>query len=165
MDRDWVKIFSGSFPKALALRASLEASGVRTRVPDEIMKVMDPFITGIDPLSVEILVPWDDVELAKEVMTSESASAAEDGAAQAGVDDAVRQGAPEPVDAEQLGRRVRWCFVLPIYGWLMGMAVGWRYLKASREARMLPDGHGVTLLIWAAQIVLLLGVVVLAASY
>jgi hypothetical protein len=165
MDQGWVRVFSGSFPKALALRASLEASGVRTRVPDEVMKVMDPFITGIDPLSVQILVPWDDVELAKEVMTSETASAAADGAAQVKGDDASRRGASEPVDVEQLGRRVRWCFVLPVYGWLMGMAVGFRYLKASREVRVLPDGHGGTLLIWATQIALLLGLVVLAASY
>jgi hypothetical protein len=162
MDREWVRIFSGSFPKALALRASLEAAGVRTRIPDEVMKVMDPFITGIDPLSVQILVPWDDVELAKEVMAPDGEAADDE---RADGDGSQADGSQQPLDVEQLGRRVRWCFVLPVYGWLMGMVMGWRYLKASREARLLPDGHGVTLLIWAAQIVLLLGLLVLAASY
>lgn len=54
---DLETVYEGSHPEALVLQASLAASGFRTFLPDGIMKAVDPFITGSNPLGARLLAP------------------------------------------------------------------------------------------------------------
>lgn len=53
----WVTLTSGSHSKILTIQALLEAHGIPTYIPDAQTKVMDPFITGANPLQLELRVP------------------------------------------------------------------------------------------------------------
>ena len=52
----WVPISRRPFSQVLVLRCRLEADGLEVFLCDETMKVLDPFITGANPLAAELLV-------------------------------------------------------------------------------------------------------------
>lgn len=68
MTEPWVRIYSGSFASVLANQATLEASGIPTVIPNETMKVLDPFITGGNVMDAEIRVPQAEAEAAVELL-------------------------------------------------------------------------------------------------
>lgn len=142
---EWVTVFAGPFPRALALQAVLETKGIPTFMPDEMMKVMDPFITGANPLDVELRVPVDARAAAEEVLEAippdeqPQLSAAE----------------REAQHIARLSQRVRWCFVFPLLGWAIGAYLGVLYLAAARRQPTPPAGHGVTVALWCIEVLLL----------
>lgn len=68
MTDSWVRVYSGSFASVLANQATLEASGIPTVIPNETMKVLDPFITGGNVMNAEIRVPMTEAEAAVELL-------------------------------------------------------------------------------------------------
>lgn len=74
---DWSEVYSGSPAIALLLRDRLEDTGVRTYVPDENLRFLDPFSTGGRALDLRVLVARDQVEQAREILLEEKETAAE----------------------------------------------------------------------------------------
>lgn len=54
---DLETVFVGPYAQALTLQASLAAAGLQTFLPDQMMKAIDPFITGANPLGAKLLAP------------------------------------------------------------------------------------------------------------
>jgi hypothetical protein len=78
MNEPWVRVYSGSFASVLANQATLEASGIPTVIPNETMKVLDPFITGGNVMDAEIRVPNTDAEMAVELLRPADSAGTED---------------------------------------------------------------------------------------
>ena len=93
-------VYSGPIGVAHTLRATLESAGFLVFIPDENMKLLDPFVTGANCLEVSVQVPATDVDAVREHLAS------------AKVEDVPEEPEPEP-DTEsqdgdvQLARDVR----------------------------------------------------------
>jgi hypothetical protein len=68
MNQAWIHVYSGSYSSVLANQATLEACGIQTFVPDETTKVVDPCITGSNPVGAEIHVQEADFEAARQLL-------------------------------------------------------------------------------------------------
>jgi hypothetical protein len=77
LSRDWIEIYSGSPAMALLLRDRLEDAGVRTFVPDENLRYLDPFATGGRSLDLRVLVAHGQEERAREILIEEQQAASE----------------------------------------------------------------------------------------
>ena len=64
----WITVLTGSHPQVLTVQALLEARGIPTFIPDQTTKVMDPFITGANPFSLDLCVPAEAVGDARRVL-------------------------------------------------------------------------------------------------
>lgn len=64
----WILVYAGNYSSVLANQATLEASGIRTFIPDSTTKVVDPVITGGSCLDAELHVQIDDVEEAEKIL-------------------------------------------------------------------------------------------------
>ncbi|MBC8327567.1 MAG: DUF2007 domain-containing protein [Planctomycetes bacterium] len=73
----WVPLFRGSLSEVLVVRCRLEAEGFPVLVRDEVMKVVDPFITGMQPLLVELMVRREDAAEARTCLAACLGSGAE----------------------------------------------------------------------------------------
>lgn len=144
----WVTVFTGPFAKVISLRSLLESEGVLTWVPDETMKTFDPFITGANPLGVELQVPETDVERVHALLADMRSSGEAAGAAPSAAEDATTL-------VERQGTVVRWCFVFLLAGWIFGVFAGLSYWNAARRLETPPAGHRVTVTLWLLQIALL----------
>jgi hypothetical protein len=170
MTGQWITIFAGPFPKALALQATLEAQGIATFLADETTKVMDPFITGANPLAVELRVPEDARAEVEEFLASSAAagrnalrnepdteSGAEPGAEPGAAEDAAEQ-------AARLARRIRWCLLFAGLGWAVGAWIGPSYLRAAGRLPAPPPDHRATVALWCTEIALLVALPFALAS-
>ncbi len=129
----------------MVLRAALESERIPTFTPDEMMKVVDPFITGANPFAVELRVPRQAVAEAQEIV-----------AALPPLKKVELSGAErEARDVARLSQQVRWCLVIPLAGWLVGSFLGFRYLAAALRLRDFPDHHRTTVIIWCTEMFLL----------
>jgi hypothetical protein len=166
MTGQWITVFTGPFPKALALQATLEAQGIATFLADETTKLMDPFITGANPLAVELRVPEDARAEVEEFLASAAAARrnalrnepdsgprTETGAA----DDAAEQ-------AARLARRIRWCLLFAGLGWAVGAWIGPSYLRAAGRLPAPPKDHRATVALWCTEIALLVALPFALAS-
>lgn len=149
-ERELVTIFTGSMPEAMSLHAALRAEGFDAFLPDETIKTVDPFITGMNALSMRVAVPADQVEEAEEAIRELRAEKAEpsgtetEAAAPRDAEDAEDAAAEAPAPAgeaevEKLASRVGWAFCLfpPLGVWL-----GIRYLLASARLERTARHHG-----------------------
>jgi hypothetical protein len=153
MSDEWTTIFAGPFSRALALQAALGAKGIPARIPDELVKVMDPFITGANPLAVEVRVPAAVAAEAQEIVASAAPQEPELSAAE-----------HEARRVAQLAQRIRWCVVFPLVGWVIGAWLGFRYL-AEPAPRSLSAGYDRrTLIIWWVEIFLLVAFIASVAA-
>ncbi len=135
-----VTIFTGSMAEALSLHAALRAEGFDAFLPDQTIKTVDPFITGMDALSMRISVPADQVEEARQAIRDLRAAgpAAPDGEPGASPPEEDALPAPE-AEVEKLASRMGWAFCLfpPI-----GVYLGIRYLIASARLERTSRHHG-----------------------
>ena len=142
MTQEWTAVFSGPLPEVQVLQIALEARGITTFIPDETTKVVDPFITGANPLATLLQVPRDSVEEATALIA-----------------DLRKDRKPRVLDATaqvvEIGRRIRWCFIIPMIGWLIGTYLGFVYLGRVRRMESRPAGFGATVGLWCLQLVLL----------
>lgn len=159
--RNLVPVFHGKYARAVLLRSTLEANGIEAFIPNENIKVADPFATGAGALVVEVVVAADRVEAAAEVLADlelRSRDAAEREAADATADDLERE------ELARIGRRVRYgvlCVVtLPFAAWS-----GVQYLSATSRRGVAPPDHGFNVLLSLVAIgATLLGAVLLIAT-
>lgn len=145
--RELAPIFSGSPPQVMVVRALLESHGIESFVPDENIKIVDPFITGANPLEMALVCPADQAAEARRIIEeTRDAAPAETPAEE------------RPEDLERLGARVRWAAVtvvtIPI-----GALHGIRYLSRSRGEPGRPAHHGLTVLAAAFCILVTLGLI------
>ena len=54
---DLVPVFCGTHVEVMTLRSAIEAHGFTTFVPSENMKLMDPFVTGANALTMTLVTP------------------------------------------------------------------------------------------------------------
>jgi hypothetical protein len=59
---DLEPVFFGSYVEAVTIRSTLDANGYETFIPNENMKVTDPFVTGANALDVQLLARAGEVE-------------------------------------------------------------------------------------------------------
>jgi hypothetical protein len=152
---EWVTVYSGSRSAVLVLQVSLHARGIPTFVPDEQLKVIDPFITGANPFDVALQVPPRLAAEAQQLIRSGRQRAADlaDGAA-------IREPLEGTLEHEQeqvrrLGERLCWCLAFPIFGWAVGAFLGFGYLRRARALPERPPRYRVIVLAWLLQPVLL----------
>lgn len=130
MRQDWTTVFSGPMSEVLILQGLLESNGIPTFIPDHNMKVIDPFVTGANALTVHLQVPRDQVFEARRLLAwrPESEEPPVDPVADSGV------------DLERLGVRIRWASLMvwsvPYSLWLAG-----RYFRGVRRLGRKPEGH------------------------
>jgi len=153
MSSRWVALFQGTIPEVLTLQASCESVGIPTYVPDMSLIQADPFMRGGNALALELFVPADRLEDAR-AFRKEIAQELES-------DPEFAARAVDPL--ERLGKSVRWCIVLllaaPIGVWL-----GWRYLRATRNLQEKPREHAWTVAsFWLCSALSLVGAVIYAA--
>lgn len=129
-DYEMETVLLGSWAEVLVLQAALEDQGIQTFIPNQNIKTIDPYITGMNALDVRLQVPRLQFPLAAEALTRLREEKQE------GHD-------PEllfPVEA--LGRRVRWAtLILPPVGLVFGIL----YLLKTRPMQTKPIHHGRTL--------------------
>jgi hypothetical protein len=116
--------------EVLVCQGLLESNGIPTFIPDENMKVIDPFVTGANALTVHLQVPRGRVFQARHLL----AWRPEPDADRAEAQPAAR------TDLEKLGIRIRWASLftpaVPYSIWL-----AWRYFRGVRRAGKRPEGH------------------------
>src|SRR6185436_7687325 len=108
----WIPVFSGPVWQALGVQARLEAEGFTTFVPDTNVRTIDPFITGGDAFALDVLVPEDAVEAAREVVAAETALSPEE-----------EEDREESLQASNAPLRMAWWTIfLPPVGFALGLA-------------------------------------------
>lgn len=129
MNERWVAVFNGPTWEALAVQAQLEGEGIATLVPNRETRVMDPFVTGGDAFSLEVMVPASMSASALTILqpndlASEPAVVA---------DSALR--------LAKLGLRIRWAAVMTVTAPL-ALVMGVIYLARVRKLGERPAEHG-----------------------
>jgi diadenosine tetraphosphate (Ap4A) HIT family hydrolase len=66
--RDLVPVFHGSYVDVVALQAALGARGLTTFIPNENIKVSDPFITGANALEFNLMAPEEEAVAVREAI-------------------------------------------------------------------------------------------------
>ena len=147
VSREFVTVFEGSAAEVQVLRVVLEARGFFTYLAHEIVKSIDPFITGVGMFSLALQVPQDKAAEAISVISDIRGSRPE----------AVEQSVPDDPEVflERLGRSVRWgaivCLFLgpvPILAWvvLLVFAVFYtKYVVSAVRLGVKPRAHALTL--------------------
>ena len=92
----WVTLLEAPAREVAVVRGLLEDAGIATFVPDEVTKIVDPFITGPNPFQERLQVPEDDLERARGVLEAgrhalQTAAAAEAAGTDGGPDDAAAE--------------------------------------------------------------------------
>lgn len=141
--RDLVPVFSGDYARAVLVRSALEANGIEAFIPNENIRVADPFMTGANALDVTLVVAAHRADAAAEVLAGlgdHSREVARREAETGGPDDHER------ARLAVLGRRIRFgvcCVVtLPLAAWY-----GVQYLSASARSGIAPPDHGLNVLL------------------
>ena len=164
MDR-LVTIHIGPPWQVVLHRARLEAEGIQVFIPDAFTKIMNPFVTGANPLLSQLQVPADVVVRAKEILTLRAEdeedpvdlvalalSTAPDeslGAEPDSGDGPEEPGEDSDEDAwtreelELLATRTRWS-ALQAITFPFALFYGGSYLSHVNESRMRASWHGLT---------------------
>lgn len=154
----WTTVFQGPPGTVDVLRARLGAEGIETFVPDELTKMVDPFMAGPDPFGRTLQVPAADAARAAAVLADHPTVGAR-GAGEAGEEDEAgtgheadaADGVPDPLDAQAM-RTILLAVLLvtaPL-ALLSGAAYLWACRKQGRRARL----HGAVLLALGLSVVL-----------
>jgi hypothetical protein len=76
-NESWTMVYAGSYASVIANQATLEASGIRTFIPDSTTKVLDPMITGGACMNAELHVHISNAEHASEILQVKQSSSPE----------------------------------------------------------------------------------------
>ncbi len=143
--QEWIAVFHGPFHEALAVQATLGAHGITGFIPNETMKVVDPFITGGSAMGGVVLVHFSEFETAQEILEQTESP----------IEPTAEDEVDEVDGLEELGLTVQWCFFVPIIGWAAGVFFGLRYYTHARHRQQRPRRHAITLGFWLLQGILL----------
>ncbi|MCB9896961.1 MAG: DUF2007 domain-containing protein [Planctomycetes bacterium] len=164
----WTTVHAGPFAQVLAVQSVLEAAGIETRIPDAMTKVVDPFVTGANPLGARLEVPDAFAAEARALLESSraEAAAARDETApddfEEGDDDDPAE-SPALANVQRLGTRVGWCLIcLPPFGWILGALLWTRYAREAAELPAPPPGYERVRRLGSLQVALLAGCALLA---
>ncbi|MCA8961559.1 MAG: DUF2007 domain-containing protein [Planctomycetes bacterium] len=154
---EWTVIRTGPIAEVTVLQAVLESEGIPTFVPDQNMKVIDPFITGINAFDVRLMVPRCDAERAVERLRDPSETSPEameyeewpDAWGEEPDDAADGESSPEGEssrlrDLEARGRRIRWASIALVSS-PIALAMAPVYLLETRQLSTRPRGHAYTI--------------------
>lgn len=140
----WLTVAAGSMSEILALRALVEDAGIPTFVPDSMIKVIDPFITGGNVFEMRLQVPADHHAQAAELLARARRSRETQEALQGqDAEQPPEESVPAYGDLERLGRRIRWAAVMFITA-PVGVLWGLRYLSEAKQRDPRPSGHFLT---------------------
>ena len=148
------------------MRGLLAEAGIATFVPDEMTKIVDPFITGSNPFQEELQVPAEDLERARAVVADRRTpqlAVAGEAASAGGAQDAEATGAlsgiddfePEPGDEPAKDPVEDRAFLTILFAVLVltlplavisGVGYVWAWRRTGRRSR----NHGWALLALAA---------------
>ncbi|MGE3164024.1 MAG: hypothetical protein AB7O52_03905 [Planctomycetota bacterium] len=152
-------------------RALLEDEGVPTFVPDEFMKTIDPFITGVSPLDVCLQVPAPAATRALEVLREHRAAAQVELQPSPTTPEGDTNDQEPVQDAEEselssVGRSIRWASVLSIT-WPITCPIALirapAYFVGVRRLGRRPIHHKLTVwaTVWAAVQLVIVGLGIL----
>jgi len=147
--RDLVTVFRGTQAQAVVLQTALGSRGLHPFLKDEVIKSIDPLVTGGNVFDVELQVPAAEVAEAREAL-SELRESGEGGSGEEAADPKL----------EALGRRIRWStaafflIALPSIFFLPALALvtfaaycllAVHYLVQVGKASIRPSFHGINL--------------------
>ena len=124
---DLVTVYVGPHARVAVLEGLLAAVGIPSFVPDRMLKTIDPFITGANPLDLRLQVPTQFVARTLTLLATDETVTR---------DEAERDPeAARSLEVTRLGRRIRFA---ALFGFTSPFALAYarRYL---REARALPE--------------------------
>jgi hypothetical protein len=137
--RSLTAVYAGTPTEVTVVRALLESHGIVSFVPDEIIKIVDPFITGANPLHMTLVCPSERAAEARRLIEeSREAAPPED------TPESVPAGT-QSEDIDRLGTRIRWAAVTLVTA-PIGAFYGFRYLARCRTVPSRPSHHGLTVL-------------------
>ena len=130
----WETVFAGAMSEAIVGRGLLDSNGIRTRILDQNIKIIDPFITGGSALQVEVQTPSEDAKEARDLLAWRPPRLTDD----------AEHVDPEQERVEKIGQRIRWSSITmltaPYALWLAP-----RYLLGVRRLGRSPRNYGWTL--------------------
>lgn len=131
---EWATVFAGTMSEAIVCQGLLDSNGIRNRIPDHNIKIIDPFITGGSALQIELQTPSEDAGRAREILAWRPPRLTDDG----------EHVEPEQERVERIGQRIRWSSITmltaPYALWLAP-----RYFLGVRRLGRPPRNHGWTL--------------------
>lgn len=154
------------------LAMQLADAGIDCYFPEKMVRTVDPFITGANPLESRLQVRATDAARATEVI-EQARARLEPGRVVGddldGEDDEESEGGEDSSapreEVESLARRTRWAalFGLMVMGLTLPLAIltGWLYLRASRAYGIRSQAHGMTLAAFGFSLVAVVGFVLM----
>jgi hypothetical protein len=152
MAEQWVTIFTGAFHEVLATQAVLESNGIPTIMPGALMKSVDPFVTGANPLDAFLQVPISAQPLAAEILGLRAEGSGSPDSRALREQSSLSPEQQVASKLARLARNIRWCCTIPLFGWLLGALMGVQYFRTTRGETNRPEGHRITLIIWISEI-------------
>jgi len=153
-----VVVHAGPLWEVQLLQGMLEEEGIQAFIPDESTKRVDPFITGANPLTTNLVVAKDDAERATALISRHKEVAEQR-------DDQVPPHHP-PTEMEllaRLGTRVRWGSIMIVTA-PFALWWGFQYLKGLRPDGPRPRYHGLTMAAIVLALVFVTGFIVIVAD-
>ncbi|MEM7167563.1 MAG: hypothetical protein AAF581_19075 [Planctomycetota bacterium] len=142
----WKTVYTGPMARVLALQATLEGNGFTTYVPDQNMKTIYPFYTGLNCLDVQLQVPDVDVERAAEAVLELHVDEGDSTTGVNGAPDAESADTiPEHTELRRFG--IRACFAALLFSPL-GLLLASMYLLDARVYTPRPKAHWAVVFAW-----------------
>lgn len=73
---DWPEVYRGAPAMALMVRDRLESEGLKAFVPDQNLRVLEPFATGGNAFELRVLVEQSNAERAKQLLAADASAMA-----------------------------------------------------------------------------------------
>ena len=155
MSDRWVTVYGGPIWEAQMVRDRLDDEGIESFLPDETTKVVDPFITGGNPLAVALQVRAPDAERAQALVATYHKAPPEGEEAHEVPDGEEDEEEDDGDDLDWLATRTRWASLLLITA-PFAIVTGVLYLIACRDEKRRAPYHALTVTGFATSTMLLL---------
>lgn len=130
----WTTVFAAPMSEAIVCQGLLESNGIQSRILDQNIKIIDPFITGGAALQVELQTPSESADRAREILVWRPPR----------LTDGEDHVEPEQERIEKVGQRIRWSSITMLTApYALWLAPG--YLLGVRRLGRAPKNHGWTL--------------------
>ncbi len=140
----WVAIFSGPMWEVELKKSRLEVEGIDVFIPDASTKIIDPFVTGANPLTCHLWVRHEDAPTANEILALRVDGSDEETAAVEPTDPKEAGELWSQDEVETIARRARWSTFLTLT-WPLALYYGFLYLAASKQSGHRASAHKLTL--------------------
>lgn len=131
---EWTTVFAGAMSEAIVCEGLLESNGIPSRILDQNIKIIDPFITGGSALQVEVQTPSNETDRARELLAWRPPR----------LTDERDRVDPEQERLEKVGQRIRWSSITMLTApYALWLAPG--YFLGVRRLGRDPRNYGWTL--------------------